>query len=106
MAYATTLASSLANGPSAGVVIAGIVDVITYGTFVKRDAATTFPSLMAATHLEVSPDDGTSWVVIPESRRIGPSQVTVQVGTGGQLRLVVENGGTGISINAKAAVRP
>lgn len=109
MAYASTLATALDGTAAggAGVALAGRISVAFSGTFVVRNAAPNIGlKFTAEAHLELSTDDGATWIVMPDTRVSAPTVKEVFVGTGGQLRVVAANGGTGISINAVAAVVP
>jgi hypothetical protein len=95
----TLLVAALPSGPCAGVAVSGTVQVVIDGIFVIVDPVTGWRK-QCQVSVESSPDGGTTWIPIPGGQTDYPTTVDADLGAGGQIRITVNNGGTGFSINA------
>lgn len=94
----STLCTALANGPCAGVAVSGTVQVVLNGTFTYT-ASPDGVTRRCLADFQVSPD-GTNWVSVPGGSTSVPTSFVADLGAGGQIRINVNNGGTGVSVNA------
>lgn len=102
MSLATSIASALVSGPSSptGVSLDGSLQIIIDGTF------TSTAGKKALVVMEVSADDGTTFVPVPGSRADAPTSYIMDLGTGSRVRANVFGGGAGVAINVRAGALP
>lgn len=102
MSLATSIASALVSGPSSptGVSLEGAQQIIIDGTFTSDGGK------KALVVMEVSADDGATFVPVPGSQAIAPTSYVIDLGTGSRIRANVFGGGTGVTINVRAGVLP